>query len=179
METHQINSLRETGRLLSHLYLHELTPNVVEELKSIGGLAALSDLGIHLPNADDEPAFEELATEYFETLVNPKEFPPPIQSIVATGTYEGDAARSMREIAKAAGVTFDPKLAGGAPVDHLGSQLSLWVEVAGRDQEAAAFLAKHHLGWAKPLLRHQKSERFYGHLAQVTFDFLEVLETLE
>ncbi|MFT7620130.1 MAG: TorA maturation chaperone TorD [Planctomycetota bacterium] len=176
MDPHEISQLREMGRLLSHLYLREVTAGFIEELDAIGANETLRDLGISLPDGRDAQSIERLATEYFETLVAPKDLPPPIQSIVIGGTYEGDAARSMREIAKAVGVTFDPKVAGGAPVDHLGSQLALWSDLMAENHEVATEFAVRHLVWAKPLLRHQAGESFYGNLAQVTLKFIEVLE---
>jgi TorA maturation chaperone TorD len=171
----EVLRLRETAGLLARLLLHEIDAGFLRGLKDQELTSELAGLGLELPDEQDPEALDRLAAAYFEAFVNPAQFPPPVQSLVAEGTYEGEAARSMRAIAEAVGVTFDATAARGAPVDHLGSQLLLWSELLGRDQGAAAEFATRHLAWSIPYLRQRTGEGFYDRVSGIVADFIEVI----
>ena len=169
---------RATAELFGRLLLIEVDGDMIRELERTGALAELRALGLSLPAADDDQAREELAADHYEALVRPTEEPPPIQSLVEEGVYEGRAAAGMRAVARAAGLDFDADAARGAPVDHLGVQLLLWSELAGRDAAAAAEFARRHLAWAPPHLRRTEADGFHAHLKHRTADLIqEILNT--
>ncbi len=163
------------ARLFATLLLTEPTPRFVEELEQSGAASMLRDLGLEFPAADDGPAFESLAAGFFETFVHPLSHSPPVQSLVESGVYEGNAAQSMRILAERAGVEFDAGAAFGAPIDHLGCQLLFWGAIGARDPETARAFAERHLVWAIPLLTCISTDTFHGRLAALVADFLRTL----
>lgn len=178
--------LRATARLLARLLLREVDADLVASLGEPETRDALAALGLALPAASDDAAgdaLDQLAAEYFAHFVNPAGAPPPVQSLAEGGTYEGDAATGVRQVAEAAGVSFDAEEARGAPPDHLGCELLLWDELAGRDPAAAAEFARRHLAWAPSHLRGRagaagpSTDGFYDRLASVTADFVDEVLT--
>jgi TorA maturation chaperone TorD len=159
-----LDHLRVVARLFARLLLRELDAATLEHLRSPEVEAALGQLGIVLPESDSL-TLDALAADYFEHFVNPRDRAPLIQSLHEGGSYEGDAARAVREIASAAGVEFDAEAARAVPPDHLGCELLLWDVLAARDPEAAAEFARRHLVWAvAPLRRNPEGSGFYSSL---------------
>ncbi len=167
--------LRETAVLFSRLLLHELDSRLILELERIGAKGLLAEMGLDLPLADDSNAINELAVQYFEVFVNPSMVGPPIQSLAEEGKYLGQAAKGIEEIAKAAALSFDPDTVRGAPVDHLGSELFMWSELATRDSIAAQEFAHRHLTWAHAHLKPQQGSKFYSTLAKLVREFIALV----
>ena len=168
---------RAVAELFGRLLLQEIDGRTIRWLEENGAREALRDLGLELPAPDDTSALEEVAAEHYRALIRPEDGPPPIQSLVEEGVYEGGAAAGMRAVAAAAGLDFDAA-AARAPVDHLGVQLLLWSELAGRDAAAAAEFARRHLAWAPPHLRRTEADGFHAHLKHRTADLIqEILNT--
>lgn len=172
-----VERMAAVAELMASLLLREVDADLLGELAETGADEHLRGLGLDLPSPDDAQALDDLAAAYFETWVQPSDGFPPVQSLAEGSTFEGPPAAAMRAIAEAAGVTFEPAAARGAPVDHLGAQLALWAHVHRRDREASREFASRHLRWAKPhLLRHGGEESFYGRLALMTASFIDSLD---
>ena len=113
--------------------------------------AALLDLEVDAAPLASVP-LDELAAAYLQAFVQPERGGPPVQSLWTEGSFEGDAAVALRQLAEASGADFDRDAARGAPVDHLGCILSLWVELVPVWPEAARRIEEQHLAWAlRPL----------------------------
>jgi len=167
-----INALGAVSTLLGHLLLKECDAELVAEFERRGLRPQMAALDLELPAAGDGEALEDLAAEYFQTFLNPSDGFPLVQSLVEEGYYDGAAWQGLRETAKAAGVDYDVGAASGAPMDHLGSELLLWAELAGRDIEAANEFRSRHLLWALAPLQDIPAEGFYGALAACVCQFI-------
>lgn len=168
----QDDGLAAVARLLGLLLLRELDSKTLAELERPPVQNALREAGLELPEASE---LEDLAAEYFEYFVNPQKSKPLVQSICESGSYEGDAARGVREVATAAGLELEEAHLRGAPVDHLAVELFLWSELRVRDAEAAQEFARRHLLWAVPVLRHGERAGFYAAICKAAADFIAVL----
>ncbi|MEM7168002.1 MAG: molecular chaperone TorD family protein [Planctomycetota bacterium] len=166
------DELAAVARLLGLLLLREIDGATLEQLRHPAVLKALESAGLEPPT---DGALEELAAQYFEYFVNPQLGRPLVQSICESGSYEGDAARGVREVAAAANLELDNEHLRGAPVDHLAVQLFLWSELQERDQEAAQEFGRRHLQWAIPVLQHDKRSGYYANVCAATADFLQVV----
>lgn len=159
--------LRAVAELLGSLLLREVTAADLAELRGDGTNEVLASMGIELPPVEIEAEWlEQTAAEFHDLFLRPANG-PLVQSLWAQGRYEGDATVRVRQLAEAAGATFDAGAARGAAVDHLGSVLLLWAATDGNAQEVADELSSAHLAWALPALRPiQSSESFYAPLAR-------------
>lgn len=164
-----------TAELFATLLLHEVDARLIRSLDASGALAVLSEMGLRFPAPDDAAGIEQLACDYFEAIVKPMKGAPPVQSLHEGDTFDGEAARSMKQIAEAAGVRLDPDGARGAPIDHLGCQLALWAHLETRDPIAAEILAARHLRWALPALERARGKSFYGTVLGHCAEFLATL----
>lgn len=172
-------ALAGTARLLGELWLRELDRVRWEELSRPDLREALEEVGIELPADPSEATFGDLAAEYFEVVVQPKEGGPLVQSLWSGGTFEGEPAVALRKLAKDLDFGFDRGASRGAPVDHLGSILWLWSEVALDAPAVAMHLERTHLAWAEaPLARLRGGTGFYAGLAGASADFLATLLAL-
>ena len=176
------SELRLVARLLGRLLVREIDDSLAKQLSTAAITEAFRELGMNLSTlsagVSERAELDELAAEYFDVIIHPKDHAPLVQSLFETGRYEADAAASVRKIAAAAGLELDFDLARGAPPDHLGVQLLLWSELAERSSAAAEF-AERHLAWAiRPLRLTAARGGFYGELASVVAKFIhEVLDT--
>jgi len=163
----------EVALLLGHLLLFELDEPMRERLLEPELAAALLEVGL-----DVEPlrgaSLDELASEYLETFLQPKSGGPLVQSLWTSGTYEGDAAVSVRKLAEAGGFELDAAAARGAAADHLGCLLLLWARARVEDPRISRRIEEQHLGWALPPLgRIAAGEGFYPGLARALQRFIE------
>ncbi|MCB9868970.1 MAG: molecular chaperone TorD family protein [Planctomycetes bacterium] len=159
-----VADLAPAARLLAWLMLREPDAALLRELGSPEIAAALAAAGVELPSTD---ALEEVHAEFFAVLLHPERSAPPIASLWLDGQYEGDTAVAVRALASESGLDFDPEVAGGAPVDHLGSLLLLWSESAEAAPEVATRLAADYLGWVDAALHEARGRPgFYGSLSR-------------
>ena len=171
----EVEQLTAVADLFAALLLREVDRDLIESLEASGADVALRSFNVSLPAATEVDALDALAAEYFEVFVKPLEGPPMIQSLAEGDAFEGPPADAMRAIAEACGVDFDPVAARGAPVDHLGAQLSLWASLRRRDAEAASAFADRHLRWATRHLERRRDASFYGQLSGTVADFIGLL----
>ncbi len=160
-----------TAQLFARILLREIDVELLQQLEQPDVAAALQEVGIRVPDASE---LDDLAAQYFETLLHPHTAAPPIASLWTSGEYEGDAARSIRELAKHAGLEFDAEPARGAAPDHLGCILLLWSEASVHAPEVAERIQQEHLAWVPRALAHAGStDGFYGQVARATVELVE------
>lgn len=168
-----MSALVACAKLFGELLLHELTTERLEELRQPEVAAALSELGVEVPGACSRADLDLLAAEFLEAFVRPERGGPLVQSLWEGGSFEGDAAVSVRRLATAAGVEFDRGAARGAAHDHLGCLLLLWSATRESAPEVAGVIEQQHLEWAiEPLARLHTESTFYKQLASATRDLL-------
>ncbi len=160
-------SLRAVAELFGGLLLREPQAADLERLRAPGLSAPLQGLGLALPSPAEQDAWlEERGADYHRLFLSP-EGSPLVQSLWTQGRYEGDAAVRVRQLAAAAGVSYQRGAARGAPVDHLGSLLLLWSAALEDAPAVAATIARDHLEWsARALARVAAEDGFYGALAR-------------
>lgn len=173
----QIQPWLELARFFGRTLLAELDRSRLEELHVPEVKQALETLGVEVPPLTDE-SLECLGAQYFEVFLQPRSSSPPVQSLWVEGKYEGEAAISIRRLAKVANLKYQKELARGAPVDHLGCILILWAESFCRAPAVARILEQQHLAWATPFLIQtaQLHSGFYGQVARALANFLEELQ---
>lgn len=176
IEQNSRESLRAVAELVGRLFLREVDPQELNYLREPVLAGSLSELGILLPNTDEEAAWlEARGADYHDLFLRP-ENGPLVQSLWTQGRYEGDSTIRIRQLAKAAGVEFSRDAARGAAPDHFGSLLLLWAATEGIAQEVADEITSAHLEWAVvPLQRIQASAGFYGALAAVALELTVAL----
>jgi TorA maturation chaperone TorD len=107
--------------------------------------------------------------------LHPEGAMPPVMSLWRDGQYDGDPARSIRQIADAA----NRELAEGArsaPPDHLGCILLLWGELCESRRELADLLRTRHLAWAELALQGaSKDTGFYGAVSRAAISLIRSL----
>ena len=170
-------NLRAAARVFGLLLLREVDDQLLEEFGSPELLQWFAQQGLPMPAPGDKKAQDALAAEYFEALINPKDATPPVHSLAIGGGYEGDPAAGIRRVAKELGAELSPEASRGAPVDHLGSELMLWSEIAARSPHSAPAFAKEFLSWAPAWChaRAGKTTGFYHSLFRMTADFAGVI----
>lgn len=162
-------SLRAVAELFGGLLLREPEAADLERLRAPELALPLEGLGIALPSpAEQDEWLEERGADYHRLFLSP-DGSPLVQSLWTQGRYEGDAAVRVRQLAAAAGVSYQRGAARGAPPDHLGSLLLLWSACLDRARPVAAAIARDHLEWsARALARVTAEDGFYGALARGT-----------
>lgn len=169
-----VAALAASARLFGRLLVRELDPATLRGLQQTEVREALGAVGVEVPDAADA---DELAHAWLACFLHPDDGPPPVQSLVRDGKYDGDPAAAVRALAKAAGL----ELAAGArnaPPDHIGCILLLWAELATTRPELVARITDQHLDWAVPVLHATASRRdlpFYPQLAAATIHLLRGL----
>ncbi len=165
--------------LLSRLWVKEVDLELLTALNEPDMRAAYKHMGGYLPQAT-EAVIEELAVDYCQLLVGPKNHVPPIQSIWEDKKFQGNATVSMGRYFEVL-PTFDPPT---AIVDHIGVQLAFVAELiiqasAAEEREAYDDIATRfyadHFAWTGPFFEQviQKAEtKFYKGLATISADFL-------
>ena len=168
--------LQALAELLGTLLLREVGPRELAWMGEPDVASALSELGLVLPEVDEDATWiEKRGAEYHDLFLRP-EAGPLVQSLWMQGRYEGDSTVRVRQLAEAAAVEFDRSAARGAPVDHLGSLLLLWAATAERSPAVAEDLTREHLGWAtRPLANVEAAGGFYGGVARATRSLLGLL----
>jgi len=160
--------------LFADLLLHELDAETLVRLQQPELRAALGDLGIEVP---EESELESLASQYFECFLHPERGAPPIASLWIHGQYEGEVTAQIRKIAEAEGCTLDSAASAGAPIDHLGCLLLLWVHCMQHDETLADLIAEEYLTWVPRALRQVATQAgFYGQLASALLELVSLVQ---
>lgn len=180
-----VNERSGVYRLLGLLWRQEVSKALLAELGSNEMREAFESVGGSVPDSN-ESAVSELAIDYCQLFVGPKQHLPPYQSVWQSGQLCGDATASMMQFMELC--HYDAShLADGQFVDHLGVQLDVMAHLIEQATECpaeqkesvlelVATYAANHLRWAKTLLEQATAKAntgFYRSLAEMTQSFLE------
>lgn len=174
----ELQSLLALARWFGGLLLIELTADDWAQMAQPERAAALAELGIAGPKGGARFDEDDIAAEFLETFLQPPVGGPLVQSLWSAGSYEGDSAVALRQLAAAADVEFNRVAARAAPVDHLGSILLLWAATREHAPQVAERLVQEHLAWAiTPLegLAAARGETFYAQVCAALAQFVGLL----
>ena len=174
--------LAATCRLVAGFWLHEVDQNALQLFADDRVQAAWIDLGGSLPASEPNSAatLDELAADYCQLLIGPKQHLPPVQSVWTDHVFQSKAASATHKFYELCSDFERP----GTIDDHLGCQLhfaGFLLEQADHDEAAEQVLVqfqREHLSWASPLVDRvaQKAETdFYRGLAVVTQQLIKEL----
>lgn len=163
------------------LWLHEIDSETLANLNGGPIRSAYEDLGGFVPVTSDLKTVEELAVDFCQLLIGPKNQVSPVQSVWEDRQFQGDSVDSIREFFKLL-PNYHPR---SNLVDHLGVELDfvgkLMLALDGdsrRDQIVRQFYCQH-LRWCTPFLERVKLQArtdFYRGLATVTGELLDSIE---
>lgn len=168
--------------LLGRLWLTEIELELLQALASDELKSAVEHLGGNVPETIDEETVEELAVDYCQVLIGPKDHVSPLQSVWEKQLLQSDAASSMQRFVEYL-PGFEPN---GSMLDHIGVQMQFMGELFQRAADAedsdlvenfAEDFFQKHLKWAGPFLAAvaEKAEtEFYAGLANLTANFLNL-----
>jgi TorA maturation chaperone TorD len=160
-------------RLLAVLYMKEVTPEVLEALKSKQVAEAFeelcSDLWRFLHDPEPEKVLNNLAEEYAALFIVPGGI-PPYESVRLKGQLSQEPAWQVEEFYRKCGLVVRDDLR--ILPDHFGMELEFMGYLAGREADESV---KDHQaeasGW-----RGFQSEFFRDHIEKWAFGFLRDLE---
>ncbi len=117
---------------------------------------------------------DDLAVQFTQLFVGPKNHLPPLQSVWLEQQLEGESAASTRRYGEVLGIDNAS--------DHLGSQLQMMAIILDAEtpdpaiqSELAMCFFRDHLSWPAILLDAvaQRGDAFYQSVSRLTRDFLE------
>ena len=168
--------------LLGRLWLEELDLGLLQALATEEMKMAIENLGGNVPDEIDDETVENLAVDYCQLLIGPKNHVSPLQSVWEKQLLQSEAASSMQKFVSYL-PGFQPQ---GSMLDHIGVQLQFMGELferaaAAKDHELVEKFAEDffqkHLKWTAPFLAAvaEKAETdFYAGLANLTANFLNL-----
>ncbi len=161
------------AQLFGRLLVADLDIATLQALREPALEQALMELGITLP---EDAQLENVAADYFALILQPTSGLALVQSLFEEGQYEGEAAASMRAIARDSG--YEPTAsADRSPSDHAGNILALWGACVIEDDEVARFIEERHLPWLRTaLVDASGTQGFYGDVARAVLALLDAIE---
>mgnify|MGYP002626373304 CR=1 FL=1 len=166
-------------RLLARIWLREVDQSLLQQLASAEMRDAFVGAGGALPADDSDETIEELAIDYCQLFLGPKDHLPPFQSVWQSGQFEATDSESMQQFIEV--VRYDSShIPQGTMPDHLGLQLDLMAHLLGSSpgeevQEVASYFFARHLQWPDGLLErasHLAKTDFYRSAVSLTREFL-------
>lgn len=166
--------------LLSLLWSKEVSLEQLKQLNEPDIRSLMEKLGGSVPTEVKEETVEQLAIDYCQLLIGPKNHLPPVESVWVEGQFQASTAGSVSRFYEML-PGFKPN--SGMP-DHIGCQLQFMAELfqqAGVQKESEAYTCiagtffDKHLPWTEKFLEQviEKAETdFYRGLARVTQLFL-------
>ena len=174
--------LASVYQLLSLLWGKEVTLDLLQQLNEPDLRDAIVNLGGSVPSEVSEPIVEELAIDYCQLLIGPKNHLPPVESVWVDGQFQAETAGSVtRYYELLPGFRAN---ANSSMPDHIGTELQFMGELfqyaaVQENSEAYTSIAdqfyEKHLGWTANFLQQvhaQAQTDFYRALAHVTQLFL-------
>ncbi len=181
-------------KLLSRLFLEEITPQFLEvlrnpDIQNLFGQAGFSFSEYSLDGPADS-LVEEFAEGYCATFVIPMEMALyPFESCHREGCLLGESTQAVEDIYRQHGFGIPEE--GGAIADHIGFEFDFMAKLVEKleeclennEMENAAhlyetqrdFLRNHLLAWAPRFAKHVEKmsvHPFYRDLGKATFNFL-------
>ena len=180
MTPQQYQSISDLYSLLARLWVSEVDQ---ELLRAIQGSPIADALQITPDFAADSGAIDQLAVQYCELFIGPRNHLPPYQSVWQEGQLQSQTSDSVRSFAAAIGQNEFPS---DTMPDHLGVQLRIMSRITAmlsndgdNDSElpkvASEFFARH-LTWPDRLLaaaQKKAQSGFYQAMTKLTGDLLE------
>lgn len=167
-------SIAQVYELLSQFWLHELTEVQASQLQSEPLASAWRGLGGIVPS----DSMEELAVEYCQLFVGPRDHLPPLQSVWTAAELDGSTAQSVKRFAELVGFEIQGRLP-----DHVGEQLGLMSHVMrlrydDTCREIEREFLRRHLFWPRasffPAVLSKARLEFYQSLVRLTERFIEL-----
>lgn len=165
--------------LLSRIWARELDSRTLAAMNQDPFLSAWRQAGGLAAGSANEKTLEELAVDYCQLLVGPRNHVSPIQSVWDQKRFQGNATASMKK--------YIDMLTGFQPCvdiqDHVAVQLQLFgtlVELSAQAKKpvfkglTTAF-AQDHLEWTYPFFEQLEAKAqtpFYQSAARVSRSFL-------
>jgi TorA maturation chaperone TorD len=176
---------------LSRIWVREIDLATLESLNEPAMLAAFTELGASIPNKIDEETVEELAVDYCQLLIGPKNHIPPVQSIWSQQRFQGNAAASMIRYFELL-PDYNPPIgspdgvaANNGMLDHFGVQIDFLGSLLISDQvedvtnQLVQQFFSDHIKWSLPVIRkiqNQAGTDFYHGMAKNTLEMLNTFE---
>jgi len=172
-------------KILARLWLTEIDDKLWQELHTPSLSTSFTEAGGILFVENAAQSIEELAIDYCQLFIGPKNHLPPYQSVWQNGQLQGESTVSMREYIEVVGYETN-LLPSGTMLDHLGVQLDVMSCILERiplchSEEtevvqgvAESFFARHLL-WPGELFKNAMScahTEFYLSVIGMTRDFL-------
>ena len=157
--------------LLSAMWLE---PPSADDLEEFGRVPDESPAWAALREASLGANTDDLAVQFTQLFVGPKNHLPPFQSVWLEQQLEGESAASTRRYGDVLGIE--------KASDHLGSQLEMMAIILSAEtddpatqSELAICFFRDHLSWPEILLDAvaQRGDAFYQSVSRLTGDFLE------
>ena len=185
--------------LMARIYRKEVTPDFLQHLKDPRIQGVLSDLDVKLESdfleRDEEELIEDLAVDYTQLFIGPKEFIPPHESVHHErddgdwGTLWGADTIAVKKFIESAGLEYMPE--HESIPDHISTEFEFMHRVISREEEAwregdnegalyclrmeKMFLDDHLLKWV-PVFCDKVIDKadlsFYREMAKLTKSFL-------
>ena len=165
--------------LLSRLWAKEVDSKTLNNMTQPPFANAWKEAGGNLPSQVSAELIDELAVDYCQLLIGPKNHVSPVQSVWDQARFQAEATESMQK--------YLQMIDGFQPcvdfVDHIAVQLqfaSALFSMADQSQRkliqglGVAF-CRDHLEWSESFFRRieqQAETEFYKSLAQVSRQFL-------
>ena len=173
-------------RLLARLWISEIDLPLLQRLQQADWKEHFEQAGGYIPERIDEETIDQLAIEYCQTFLGPRDHFPPHQSIWMAGTFQGDCVASMRNYLDVVG-ELDGVFADQSLVDHTGVQFAVMGKICAAAAESneeslldllelAQGFFQDHLQW---IIRYchvaqtRVASRFYQAILRMTAEFLQ------
>lgn len=165
--------------LLARLWQSEVDAKTLKSIRQPAMAKEWKALGGEIPDDDSAETIEELAIDYCQLLIGPKNHVPPVQSIWSDAKLASDSTSSMQKYIDMIN-GFQP---GNEFVDHIAVQLQYMSVLLSMADQAkpklirglAKAFANDHLSWTDRFLARAEQKAttgFYKGLASVSQNFL-------
>ena len=111
-------------RLLARFWICEVDRNLILELSQTPLKESFVAAGVMLPADADKATIEQLAIDYCQLFLGPKDHFPPCQSVWQTGQFQSEVVTSVRNFIEISNYP-EQYVPDGVMLDHLGVQLDV------------------------------------------------------
>ena len=111
-------------RLLARIWIREVDRNLILELSLSPLKESFVAAGVMLPVDAGKATIEQLAIDYCQLFLGPKDHFPPCQSVWQTGQFQSEVVTSVRNFIEISNYP-EQHIPDGVMLDHLGVQLDV------------------------------------------------------